>query len=224
MGLKLPRLGVVGWAENPLWAPIYDWSVEHRVAGGVGWALVIQSDLGRLYRAADEVALLPAGSRVLDVPCGGGVALRGLTPGQGVEYVAADIAESMLERTVAAARRRKLSDQVHPQLANAEALPFADDSFDMVVSFTGLHCFGDPAQAVREMVRVLKPGGVLSGSTILNDTGIRHEPMRRVGRVVGLLGPGATGPDVLACLAEAGMGEITLERSGAMAYFRGIRQ
>ena len=54
-------------------------------------------------------------------------------------------------------------------------------SFDLVVSFTGLHCFPDPARAVVEMVRVLRPGGVITGSALLNDTGIRHEPIRRVG-------------------------------------------
>ena len=54
-----------------------------------------------LYAAAAEIGTLPAGSRVLDVPCGGGVALRGLVPGQGIEYVAADIAPTMLERTMA---------------------------------------------------------------------------------------------------------------------------
>ena len=65
-----------------------------------------------LYAAADEIGRLPAGSRMLDVPCGGGVALRGLRRGQGVEYVAADIAPAMLDRTVAAAARRGVLDQV----------------------------------------------------------------------------------------------------------------
>ncbi|GAB2771350.1 class I SAM-dependent methyltransferase [Nocardioides salsibiostraticola] len=220
---RLPRLGLVGWAEDPLWAPIYDWTVEHPVLGGAAWALGIQSNLFRLYRAAAEIALQPPGARVLDVPCGGGVALRGLTPGQGVDYVAADISQAMLERTAVAARRRGLSDQVDPQIADVEALPYDDNSFDLVVSFTGLHCFPDPARAVIEMVRVLKPGGVISGSAILNDTGLRHEPMRRFGRLGNLLGPGCTGPEITAWLAGQGIIEPTLERSGAMGYFRGSK-
>ena len=80
------------------------------------------------------------------------------------------------------------------QLADVGALPFDDASFDLVVSFTGLHCFPDPARAVVELVRVLRPGGVITGSALLNDTGLRYEPMRRGGRLAGLLGPSAPAP------------------------------
>ena len=68
-------------------------------------------------------------------------------------------------------RRRQVAAQVEPVLADVGALPFADAEFDLVVSFTGLHCFPDPHRAVREMGRVLQPGGVLTGSALLNDTG-----------------------------------------------------
>ena len=87
-------------------------------------------------------------------------------------------------------REHGVADQVTTQLADVEALPFEDQSFDLVVSFTGLHCFPDPARAVVEMARVLKLGGVITGSALLNDTGLRFEPMRRAGRLAGLLGPG----------------------------------
>ena len=100
--LRIPGLG--GWDDDPLWAHFYDWSVEHRRLGGLAWRLGIQSDLQQLYAAAAEIGRQPAGARVLDIPCGGGVALRGLKPGQGVEYVAADIAQTMLDRTIARPR------------------------------------------------------------------------------------------------------------------------
>ena len=77
-------------------------------------------------------------------------------------------------------------------------LPFEDGSFDLVVSFTGLHCFPDPHAAVAEIARVLRPGGVLTGSALLNDSGLRYEPLRRAGRVAGLLGPGCTGTTLTA--------------------------
>ena len=91
---KVPGLG--GWSDDPLWASFYDWTVEHPRTGGLVWRAGIQSDLRLLYRAAAEIGRQPAGARILDVPCGGGVALRGLRPGQDVEYVAADIAPEML--------------------------------------------------------------------------------------------------------------------------------
>jgi ubiquinone/menaquinone biosynthesis C-methylase UbiE len=225
--LRLPGFG--GWHDDPLWASFYDWSVEHPRAGGAFWRLGIGSDLGRLYDAAAEIGRQPTGSAVLDVPCGGGVALRGLRPGQGVRYVAADIAQAMLDRTMAAARERGVVDQVEPRIADVGALPFGDGEFDLVVSFTGLHCFPDPHQAVLELGRVTHPGGVLTGSALLNTSllsrgGLRTLPLRQVGRFSGLLGPSATPAEVRAWLAEAGYTDIALEMSGAMGYFRALRR
>jgi SAM-dependent methyltransferase len=219
--MRLPGLG--GWSDDPLWAHFYDWTVEHPRVGGAIWRVGIQSDLSLLYSAAEEIGRQPAGARILDIPCGGGVALRGLRPGQGVTYVAADIAPTMLDRTSDAARERVVDDQVEPRIADVGDLPFEDDSFDLVVSFTGLHCFPDPARAVVEMVRVLRPGGVITGSALLNDSGIHHEPIRRAGRLAGLLGPGCTGDEVVRWLAAQGVTAPTLERSGGIGYFRGLK-
>ena len=221
---RLPRLpGLGGWGEDPLWAHVYDWSVEHPAAGGLMWQTGIGSDLTLLYAAASEIGRQPAGSSVLDVPSGGGVALRGLRPGQGVRYVAADISQRMLDRTLAAARRRQVAGQVEPVLADVGDLPFGDQEFDLVVSFTGLHCFPDPHLAVREMTRVLHPGGVLTGSALLNDTGLRYAGVRRGGRLAGLLGPSATTAELRSWLREVGLTDVTLTRSGAIVYFRGVR-
>ncbi|WP_158283026.1 class I SAM-dependent methyltransferase [Nocardioides silvaticus] len=225
MTVQLSRIpGLGGWDDDPLWAHFYDWSVEHRRLGGLAWRLGIQSDLGKLYAAAAEIGRQPAGSRVLDIPCGGGVALRGLKPGQGVEYVAADIAQTMLDRTVRAAERRGVADQVEPRIADVGDLPIDDGTFDLVVSFTGLHCFPDPQRAVVEMVRVLEPGGVLTGSALLNDSGLHHEPLRRIGRAAGLLGPGCTGEELVRWLESQRMADVVLDRSGAIGYFRAVKR
>jgi SAM-dependent methyltransferase len=220
--VKLPGLG--GWSDDPLWGSFYDWTVEHRRVGGALWAVGIQSDLRMLYDAAEEIGRQRPGARVLDVPCGGGVALRGLHPEQDVDYVAADISQRMLDRTARVAREHGLTDQVTTRVADVEELPFEDQSFDLVVSFTGLHCFPDPARAVVEMCRVLRIGGVIIGSALLNDTGTRFEPMRRAGRLAGLLGPGCTSDQVQRWLARQGVSDVTLDVSGAIAYFRGVRR
>ena len=219
---RIPGLG--GWSEDPLWASFYDWTVEHPRLGGLVWRTGIHSDLSLLYRAAAEIGRQPASSRILDIPCGGGVALRGLERGQGVTYVAADIAQTMLDRTMEAAVERGVADQVEPRLADVGGLPFADGDFDLVVSFTGLHCFPDPATAVAEMVRVVRPGGVLTGSALLNDTGLVYEPLRQVGRLAGLLGPGCTTTDLERWLGAAGVDDVVVDTSGAIAYFRGVRR
>lgn len=215
---------VGGWGEDPLWASVYDWMVEHPVAGGAMFRAGMGSPLGLLHEAAEEIAGLPAGGRVLDVPCGGGLALRGLRVDQDVSYVGVDISDTMLRRTTDAARRRGTSAQVEVRRADVGALPFDDAGFDLVVSLTGLHCFPDPPAAIAEMARVLRPGGVLRGSTLLNDAGLRWAPMRLGGRVGKILGPGVTGEQVVRLLAAEGVSDLHLHRSGALGYFRGVKR
>ncbi|MDF9716254.1 methyltransferase domain-containing protein [Nocardioides sp. ChNu-153] len=222
-GLRRVRGLLGGWEGDPAWAHVYAWSVDHPGPGAVGWRAAVGSDLQLLLDAADETGTLPAGSRVLDVPCGSGVALRGLRPGQGLEYVAADIAPAMLERTRRTAADLGVADQVTCTEADVAALPFTDASFDRVLSLTGLHCFPDPAAAFAEMARVLRPGGVLLGSALLTDTGLRHEPVRRIGRLAGLLGPMCSSDDVRRWATAHGVPDLELRTSGALAYFRGTR-
>jgi len=220
--VRVPGLG--GWSDDPLWGSFYDWTVEHPTVGRALWAVGIQSDLTLLYAAAAEISRQRAGARVLDVPSGGGVAARALRRGQGVDYVAVDISQRMLDRTARVAAELGVADQVTTRLADVEELPFPDESFDLVVSFTGLHCFPDPARAVVELARVTRLGGVVSGSAVLNDTGLRYEPMRRAGRLAGLLGPGCTSDQVRRWLTRQGVGDLTLDVSGPLGYFRGVRR
>jgi len=223
---RIPGLG--GWGDDPLWGHFYDWTVDHPTPGRAIWALGLGSDLGRLYDATAEIGVQPAGAAILDVPCGGGVALRGVRPGQGIRYVAADISQLMLDRTMAEAETLGVADQVEPRIADVHALEFADGEFDMVLSFTGLHCFPDPHRAVLEMGRVTRTGGVLLGSALLNTPvlsrgGLRSVPVRRVGRLAGLLGPGCTRAETQAWIAEAGFVDVDVEMSGPIGYFRGVR-
>jgi SAM-dependent methyltransferase len=212
-----------GWSEDPLWGSFYDWMVSHPTPGRVLWRLGIGSDLDLLYAAADELSRLPAGCRVLDVPCGGGVALSGVRPGQGLDYVACDISALMLERTRRFAEEHGVGDQVTYQQGDVGALPFDDGEFDLVASFTGLHCFPDPRRAVLEIGRVLEPGGVLTGSALLRGRGVRADLLRAAGTAGGVLGPMCTAEDVRAWTAEAGMTGLDLRLSGGLGYFRATR-
>lgn len=211
------------WQRDHPWATFYDFMVEHERIGRALWAVGAQSDIRLLYGAADAIAAVPAGGAVLDVPCGGGVALRGLRPGQDVRYVAADIAPAMLARTAAHALQRGVGDIVETVEADVEALPFAAGEFDLVVSFTGLHCFPRPDVAVAEIGRVLKRGGRLTGSALLNDTGVLYQPMRIIGRAGGLMGPSGTRVQVAAWLDAAGLQDVSIRTSGAIVYFTGTK-
>lgn len=219
--LRLPGLG--GWSDDPLWGTFYDWTVEHPRLGGALWRLGTGADLGLLYDAAAEIGRQPAGAAVLDVPSGGGVALRGLRPGQGVRYVAADISALMLRRTREAALARGVSDQVETVVADVGDLGFDDGAFDLVVNLTGLHCFPDPHAALRELGRVTRPGGVVTGSTLLRGSDPRAVPLHVGGRLAGLLGPGLTETQLRAWLSEAGYADVTVRLSGSMGFFRAVR-
>lgn len=95
--------------------------------------------------------------RVLDVGCGSGVLLDRLArtvPGAGLAGV--DLSGAMLD-----VARRRLGPGVELCRAAAEALPCADASFDTVVSVSVFHFIRRPEAALREMRRVLAPGGRL---------------------------------------------------------------
>jgi pimeloyl-ACP methyl ester carboxylesterase/SAM-dependent methyltransferase len=108
-------------------------------------------------RVADAAAIRP-GERVLDVACGTGVLAREAAArvGAGGSVAGLDPNRGML--AVAA----RLAPDVVWHRGTAEDLPFPDASFDVVVSQFGLMFFGDKEKAVREMVRVLAPGGRLA--------------------------------------------------------------
>lgn len=219
--MRVPGLG--GWREDPLWSYVYPWLVEHPEVGRPAWRFGTGSDLRLIDEAAAELGALPAGARVLDVPTGSGVALRGVRPGQGLDVVLADISPTMLGRALATAERRGVADQVRTAVADVGRLPFDDGTFDLVASFTGLHCFPDPRLAIGEMVRVLKAGGTITGSSILTDTGARYAPLRRAGARAGILGPMCSSHEAIRWLRAAGCGTVDLQLHGALGYFRATK-
>jgi SAM-dependent methyltransferase len=211
------------WKAGHPWASVYDFFVERESLARVAGRLAFGTDTSRLYDAIDATGELPAGSAVLDIPVGGGVALRGLRPGQGLRYVAADISPEMLDRTERAARARGVEDQVELREADVEQLPFEDGEFDAVLSFAGLHCFPRPRLAVLEIARVLKPGGRFTGSVFLTGTGLRYQPAVVGGRLAGVMGPSGSRADLEAWLRDAGFRNVSIELSGAIAYFNATK-
>lgn len=98
---------------------------------------------------------LKPGDRVLDVGCGTGYLLEVLA--HTVPYVqlaGVDLSGKMLE-----VARCRLGKSVDLKEARAEALPFPDASFDVVVSTSVFHYIREPVVALHEMFRVLKPLG-----------------------------------------------------------------
>jgi SAM-dependent methyltransferase len=91
--------------------------------------------------------------RLLDVSCGEGSFIR-FARRAGFATIGIDFSAVALQK----AQRRVPSTVL--ALANAQQLPFADNSFDVVTNIGSLEHYFDPAQGVREMARVLRPSGV----------------------------------------------------------------
>ncbi|MFI1015117.1 methyltransferase domain-containing protein [Streptomyces sp. NPDC020965] len=112
--------------------------------------------------AAYLVGELTPGARILDIGCGPGTItadLAALVPDGRVTGV--DRAPDIVDRARAHARERGLGNTDFA-VADANALHFPDDSFDVVHAHQVLQHLGDPVHALREMRRVCRPGGVVA--------------------------------------------------------------
>jgi ubiquinone/menaquinone biosynthesis C-methylase UbiE len=210
------------WREGRINAALYDEVVERERLARIFGALLWSTDAGRLFRQIALLGEVPDGSAILDVPCGGGLALRGLRPEQEVRYVAVDLSAVMLARARRQAERRGL-ERVEFVEADVESLPFEDAEFELCITYNGLHCFPDPAAALTEMVRVLRPGGNLRGTTVVNGAGWRHDAIIHAMRQAGTFGPGGTVGEYRRWLAQAGLSGVEVSRDGAIACLEGLR-
>lgn len=99
---------------------------------------------------------LPGRARVLDVACGAGhTGLHLASLGHNV--TCADLSPAMLERAREGAASRNLT--IETKSHAAESMPYGDGEFDLVTCRVAPHHFSSPAQFVREVARVLRPGG-----------------------------------------------------------------
>jgi ubiquinone/menaquinone biosynthesis C-methylase UbiE len=116
-----------------------------------------------LTRALIERAGIHKGQTVLDIAGGAGEPSLTIAETVGSEgsVTCTDGVAEMVEAARAGAQRRGLTNVQFRQCA-ADSLPFADNSFDVVVSRLGMMFVPDPVVALRGMLRVLKPGGRLA--------------------------------------------------------------
>jgi ubiquinone/menaquinone biosynthesis C-methylase UbiE len=135
-------------------APFYD--LSERILG----RLVTGMDIVEGRKDIVSRLPIPAGVRLLEVSPGPGVFQKYireyLTP-QG-EFVSLDLSLKMLKQC----QLRNSALDIKLVHGNAQFLPFADNSFDVLFHFGGVNLFNDPDKAIQEFVRVVKKNGIVS--------------------------------------------------------------
>ena len=133
-------------------APQYSW---------MGAVMSFGQD-GRWRRFMVSKVNAAPGSLVLDVAAGTGLVSRDLAARKRLRVVSFDATEQMLRSGLPANELAGLGAQITPVLGRAERLPFRDETFD-ALTFTYLFRYvDDPAAAMRELARVVRPGGTIA--------------------------------------------------------------
>jgi SAM-dependent methyltransferase len=182
--------------------PIAEFKANQKKA----WSTFAPTELYTCQPAARLVAFaqIRGGARVLDVACGTGVVALAAAR-TGARVTGLDLTPELLVR--ARENAAITGTEIAWHEGDAEALPFEDASFDVVVSQFG-HMFAPrPEVATREMLRVLKPGGTIAFAT--------WPPDVYTGRVFALIGrytppppPGVSPP------TQWGSSDVVRERLG----------
>jgi demethylmenaquinone methyltransferase/2-methoxy-6-polyprenyl-1,4-benzoquinol methylase len=134
---------------------------------------LLSLEMDRVWRSRTAKRLWPIlrrpNARVLDLCCGTGDLAFALARGGAAQVVGADFSHAMLVR--ASAKSKALAQQAKAQAAavpvaffeaDALRLPFASSSFDLVTSAFGFRNLANYESGLREILRVLKPGGSLA--------------------------------------------------------------
>jgi len=147
---------------------------------------------------------------VLDVGCGVGATACYLAKAQGCHAVGVDLRESMVARSVERAQRLGVTDRVEFRVADAQALPFDDGHFDVVLCESVATFIQDKQRVADELARVAKPGGYvgLNEEIWLKTPSAEHVEMARRTFDIGPEVP--TSEEWLEILRRAGLRDVVV--------------
>ena len=165
------------------------------------WERLRRELYGDRFTEAALAALLPAHWTVADLACGSGSVAERLA-GHVAKVVAVDNSPEML-----AAARRRLAGRPNVELYQADLslLPFAGEACDAALMLLALTHLDDPAAALGEMARILRPGG----RAVVVDL-LRHD-REEFRRQLGQRWPGFAPGELTALLEDAGLADVRVQ-------------
>ena len=113
----------------------------------------------KLTQQLASATLVSPNSSVLDVACGKGTSARAVASNFGATVTGCDYSAANVEHAMTASRAAGVDGKTQFVRANAERLPFAPESFDVALCECSLCLFENMDAALRQLIRVLKPGG-----------------------------------------------------------------
>ena len=172
-------------------------------AVGTEWDALRKVFNDEALRARALARLLGPNLVVADIGTGTGILASELAR-LGLRVIAVDHSSRMLE-----AARTKLTQEglacVELRQGEASALPLEDDEVDAAFAHMVIHYLPSPAEAIREMARVVKPGGVV---VVVDFVSHEHEWMRQE---LGVARLGFSLEEIEGWFAEAGLGDFRIE-------------
>ena len=165
-----------------------------------------------LTRQLARAALVSPGCDVLDVACGNGNSARLIAGEFGATVTGCDYSAINLERAVAASDASGLDFNTRFVRGGAGQLPFAPESFDVVICECNLCLFEDMNDALSEMYRALRTGGRLGISDFFLEAPVPESLDGLLGRVLCVAGA-PTLDGYREALARAGFGYVRIRRA-----------
>jgi ubiquinone/menaquinone biosynthesis C-methylase UbiE len=154
---------------------------------------------------------------VLNVGCGAGTTSTYIVENYGCKIFGVDIKENMVKRAHERAKRKGLADKTDFRIADAQDLPFGDDSFDIVICESINIFVPDKAKAVSEYKRVVKPGGIVG----LNEPVLLQTPPPGIADLIS----DVVGYEILdASVWEELLGGVGLNNVIAKVYINPVRE
>jgi len=198
------------------------WGITRRVSllwellGYVPWGC----DIRAAERAVDAFTDDWQVGIVLDLPVGvGRMFPRYASQLNPSRVIAADLSRDQLGRARVTVERAGMLDRTEFIAADVVALPLPDASVDAILTEGGFHHFPDRPAALREFMRVLKPGGYIAGYGLVTGENRRGSLCLSASHRTGMVAEPMTAGEMRACITESGAAGWQEFRTGSMLCF-----